>query len=98
MSRRWSSAAGTRKDERNERGMLDLTHTLTVFPALFLLLAAVDCREAAVVRTGKWAKNPNVEECVFKLATIKPAGSDVQPCVIVNGCAPKPEVLSSDWQ
>ena len=42
------SAAGTRKDERNERGMLDLTHTLTVFPALFLLLAAEDCEEATV--------------------------------------------------
>ena len=78
--------------------MLNFTHTLTILPSLLLFLAPVNCGQAAVVRAGEGAENPNVKECLLKPATIEPAGSDVQPSVAVGGCTTKPEVLASEWQ
>ena len=57
--------------------MFNFTHTLTILSSLLLLLVPVNCGEAAVVRTGEGAENPNVEECLLEPATIEPAGSDV---------------------
>ena len=68
------------------------THTLTILSSLLLLLAPVNCGEAAVIQTGETgAENPNVKECLLKPATIEPTGSDVQPSVAVSGCTTKPE-------